>query len=270
MRGVQTIRLVAVTLLIGSSVCLAQTLTTAQVMRLQAKIKTQPFLLSVALGLLLCIPAWAQSSDAASTKTKEINPALMAKAKAGNADAEFYIGFAHQEGRGFPQSYSEAAVWYRKAAEQGNANAQSVLGNLYSKGQGVPQDYAQAAIWWLKAAAQGEMFAQASLGSAYARGRGVPQDYTQAAVWYRKAAEQGEPEAQSDLGLLYEEGKGVPQDYAEAYFWLDLAVAQETQEEKGTDSESRDDVAKKLTPEELVKVQERARKWFEDHPAKPQ
>ena len=94
--------------------------------------------------------------------------------------------------------------------------------------------------------------------------------YTQAAVWYWKAAEQGVPEAQSNLGLLYEEGKGVPQDYAEAYFWLDLAVAQETQEEQETDLASRDDAAKKLTPEELMKVQERARKWSEDHPAKPQ
>jgi TPR repeat protein len=239
-------------------------------MRLQGKIKTQHFLLSVALGLLLCIPAWAQSSDEASAKTTDFNPALMAKAKAGNADAEFYLGFHYQEGKRVPQSYTEAAVWYRKAAEQGNANAQSALGVLYRKGQGVPQDDAQATIWWRKAAAQGEMFAQANLGSAYERGSGVPQDYTQAAVWYRKAAEQGEPEAQSDLGLLYQEGKGVPQDYTEAYFWLDLAVAQETQEEQGTDSKLRDDAAKKLTPGELMKVQERARKWFEGHPTKPQ
>ncbi len=214
--------------------------------------------------------ARAQSSDAATSMSKGINPALMAKATAGNADAELYIGFSYQEGKGVSQSYAQAAVWYRKSAEQGNADAQSVLGTLYRKGQGVPQDYAQAALWWRKAAEQGEMFAQSFLGDAYNLGRGVPKDYTQAAVWYRKAAEQGEPLAQSDLGLLYEEGKGVPQDYAEAYFWLDLAVAQETQEELETDLGYRNDAAKKLTPEELMKVQERARKWFENHPAKPQ
>lgn len=219
--------------------------------------------ISVALLILRLVAAvWAQDNG--------INPALLAKAKAGKADAEFYVGLHYKQGKGVPQDNTQAAVWYRRSAEQGNANAEAGLGFLYDNGQGVPQDYAQAAIWWRKAAEQGEMFAQASLGNAYARGRGVPQSYTQAAVWYWKAAEQGVPEAQSNLGLLYEEGRGVPQDYAEAYFWLDLAVAQETQEEQETDLASRDDAAKKLTPEELMKVQERARKWSEDHPAKPQ
>ncbi len=219
--------------------------------------------ISIAL-LVLSVVATGSAQD------NSINPSMLAKARAGDAYAQWYLGFHYMQGKGVPQDYAQAAVWYRRSADQGNANAQSLLGRLYHQGQGVPQDDAQAAIWWRKAAEQGQMFAQGSLGRAYERGRGVPQDYAQAAEWYRKAANQGDPIAQSYLGLLYEEGKGVPQDYAESYFWLDLAVAQETKDVQEADSKSRDDAAKKLTPEELIRVQARATKWFEDHPAKPQ
>ncbi len=205
-------------------------------------------------------------NSVALAQTGGIDPSLLARAKAGNAAAEFRVGFAYANGNGVSQDFTEAAAWYRKAAAQGNADAQSALGVLYRRGQGVPQDYAQAAMWWRKAAAQGEMFAQAFLGSAYKQGHGVPQDYIQAATWYRKAAEQCEPEAQTDLGLLYAEGKGVPQSYTDAYFWLDIGAAQETGEVQQADLKARDDLAQRLTPEELMKVQERASKWFAVHP----
>ena len=40
-------------------------------------------------------------------------------------------------GQGVPQDDSEAAAWYRKAAEQGYAQAQPVLGYMYFQGKGV-------------------------------------------------------------------------------------------------------------------------------------
>ena len=43
-------------------------------------------------------------------------------------------------GGGVPQDYSEAAAWYRQAAEQGHANAQFNLGWMYANGRGVPQE----------------------------------------------------------------------------------------------------------------------------------
>jgi TPR repeat protein len=42
---------------------------------------------------------------------------------------------------------SEAAKWYRKAAEQGLPEAQYFLGVMYHNGQGVPQDYVLAHMW---------------------------------------------------------------------------------------------------------------------------
>ena len=44
--------------------------------------------------------------------------------------------------------------WYRKAAEQGVALAQYNLGFMYSKGRGVPQDYVQAHMWYNLAASR--------------------------------------------------------------------------------------------------------------------
>jgi TPR repeat protein len=174
--------------------------------------------------------------------------------------------------------HTQAAFWYRKAAEQGDADAQNSLGYLYSEGQGVPQDYAQAALWYRKAAEQGDAVAQTNLGNLYYDGQGVLRDYAQAALWYRKAAEQGDADAQDSLGDLYDTGRGVPRDYAEAYFWYDLAAAGEKDtpdEQDASDSKpfakDRDEAASHLTPADLFREQGRAGKWFEEHhQAKPQ
>ena len=53
---------------------------------------------------------------------------------------------------------------YRKAAEQGLANAQFNLGVMYHKGRGVPQSYEEAAKWFRKAAEQGDTKAIQALG----------------------------------------------------------------------------------------------------------
>ena len=126
-------------------------------------------------------------------------------------------------------------------------------------------------------ARSGNAAAQCGLGIiTYFGGRGVPQDYAQAALWSRKAAEQGNALGQVMLGSLYAKGLGVTQDAAEAYFWLDLAVTglHPTGKLDTSLAESaakyRDEAASHLTPAKLARAQERARKWFEAHQAKPQ
>ena len=52
-----------------------------------------------------------------------------------------------------PHDYVEAATWYRLAAEQGHGAAQFDLADLYKYGKGVPQGYVQAYMWWSVAAA---------------------------------------------------------------------------------------------------------------------
>jgi hypothetical protein len=68
-------------------------------------------------------------------------------AERGDSVAQAYLGFMFETGRGVPQNYSEAAMWYRRSAEQGNGAAQYSLGLLYDKGFGVPRDDVEAHRW---------------------------------------------------------------------------------------------------------------------------
>ena len=58
------------------------------------------------------------------------------KAENGDASAQNHLGFIYYGGKGVPQDYKEALVWFRKAAEQNNASAQAILGIMYNNGQG--------------------------------------------------------------------------------------------------------------------------------------
>ncbi len=48
--------------------------------------------------------------------------------------------------------YATALREWRPLAEQGNAGTQRVLGVMYGKGRGIPQDYVQAYMWFRLAA----------------------------------------------------------------------------------------------------------------------
>jgi len=203
------------------------------------------------------------------TPQNSIDPELIAKARAGDTEAQFQLGELYQAGRDVPQSYERAANWYRQAAEQGHEMAQLFLAALYDHGQGVTQDYAQAFLWYRKAAEQGNPIAQYNLGQHYSDGHGVPQDFAEAANWDRKAAEQGLAMAQEFLGISYRLGRGVPQDNMAAYIWLDIAAARMQKPDLDTVIKVRDVVAAELTPSELANAQKQAAEWFAAHPSKP-
>lgn len=63
--------------------------------------------------------------------------------------------------------YTEAAEFYKRAAEQGNPEAQNRLGLLYHNGEGVTQDHAEAERWFRRAAAQGNEEAKLNLRYSY-------------------------------------------------------------------------------------------------------
>ena len=171
---------------------------------------------------------------------------------------EFEDGLAAYNRR----DYKTAFAMFTKAANKGEAGAQTLLGFMYAEGQSVPQDYNHAVSWYRKAADQGDAVAQHNLGWAYANGRGVAQDYNQALSWFRKAADQGFAGAQFNLGFMYEYGQGVTQDYVEAHKWYNLAAPYSTNKEvRDMATESRDVVAKKMTPAQIAEAQKRASEW---------
>jgi len=88
-------------------------------------------------------------------------------------------------------------------------------------------------------------------------GQGVPQDYAAAVSWYRMAADQGNAHGQSQLGRMYILGNGVPQDYVQAHKWLNLGAVSGNEDA----IESRDSVARLMTPSQIAEAQKLAREW---------
>jgi uncharacterized protein len=77
------------------------------------------------------------------------------------------MGEALYYGKGIPQDYSQAIVWYEKAALQNNVEAEYSLGYMYRFGQGVPLSYPLAASWLTSAATAGYAPAQSELASLF-------------------------------------------------------------------------------------------------------
>jgi len=117
------------------------------------------------------------------------------------------------------------------------------------------QDYSKALVHFKIAAAQGLADAQLKLAHMYNNGQGVPQDYVEAARLYKLAAAQGHIGAQLNLGFMYEVGEGVAQNFIQAHAWYNLAAAQ------GLDLafKLRNDIAKKMTPQQIAEAQKLAR-----------
>jgi len=135
-----------------------------------------PFLwliLIVALFYLLQLrEAPAQSSEILTGVAQ-----IEAKAKAGDAMAQYEFGTLAYTGIGVIQDYTGAAAWLEKSAKQGNAEAACELGFLYqtgSFGQGPPPpDPKRAAIWYEAAAKQNNACGAFALAALYRRGTGV-------------------------------------------------------------------------------------------------
>ena len=162
-------------------------------------------------------------------QTAGIDPALMAKANAGDAAAQMQVAQAYEKGDQVKRSYPQAAAWYRKAADQGNVQAEILL------------------------------------ASCYRDGRGIDRDMEQAAAWYRKAAEQGDVGAQATLGLLYSIGQGVLRSDVNAYYWLALAAAVKGPDQAKY-AANRQSMAARLTADEFNAIQAKVTEWLAAHP----
>jgi TPR repeat protein len=81
---------------------------------------------------------------------------MMPFAERGNADGQTIVGSLYDRGNGVPQSYTQAVMWNRRAAEQGNDAGQYYLGVMYGLGRGgLREDRVTSHMWLSLAAAQG-------------------------------------------------------------------------------------------------------------------
>jgi hypothetical protein len=113
-----------------------------------------------------------------------------------NADVQFGMGLKFSNS-GAEQDFSQAAEWYRKAADQSHPLAQFNLAMMYAQGQGVTRNEAESMIWFGKAASQGDAGAQFYLGKSCHRAslRCGPEEATESRIeaykWFHLAAAQG-------------------------------------------------------------------------------
>jgi TPR repeat protein len=188
-------------------------------------------LLLLAFLALALVPALAQAPAAVA-----VDPALLAKANAGDAASQVLVGEAYAAGNGGPRDARQ-----------------------------LTEDYKQAAAWYRKAADQGSTVAQIHLADLYRDGRGVARDMAQAVDWYRKAADHGDAGAQGTLGILYSVGMGVTRDDVEAYYWLCLAA-----DVKGPNQTkwvtNRQSVGEHITTDQQAAVEDRVTAWKAAHP----
>lgn len=220
---------------------------------------------------------------------------LFAKAQAGDAVAQYQVGYAYEIGRPVPRDLDEAARWWLKSAEQGYVPAEGAYGVWAKDTNGAvaerwmlqaaehgdattqlwlavayEQDWfgtvnAELALkWYRRAAESGDPDAQFVLGEKYEYGEGVEQNYELAAKWYRKAAEHvpdlgGAGLGRYHLGLLYMQGHGVPRDYAQAYFWFSL---------NGPDAAA--DAKEHLSPVQIQEADKLLKAWQERHRVSPE
>jgi TPR repeat protein len=152
-------------------------------------------------------------------------------------------------------SYREAYVLLKSAAEAGNPNAQYQLATMYDFGRGTRVNHEEANVWYLRAAEQGQDDAQYNLAISYKRGEGIEQDDNKAIYWLARAAGSGDqdalevledyardgyPDAQYALALVFRDGvklhassalypderddKNIAPDPDGYNYWLNLAA----------------------------------------------
>ncbi|TLU83211.1 MAG: sel1 repeat family protein [Chlorobium sp.] len=104
---------------------------------------------------LFCIVVLLLFSGSVYGETLSRFQAAMIEAEKGNPEAQNKVGTYYKIGIGTEQNDTEAASWYRKAADQGYAEAQFNLGEMYEEGKGVAGNIETALSWYKKACDNG-------------------------------------------------------------------------------------------------------------------
>ena len=150
---------------------------------------------------------------------------LLAKSLLKNSpSAQLRIAAAYQHGKGVSRDESEAARWYRKAADQGHAEAQYQLALMYDQGEGVAQDAAEAQRWYRAAADQGHALAQYCVTEPAGDSNRQARTDENSIAALQAAAADGDAEAAWALALMYQHGRGVEKDLAQMQQWLEQAA----------------------------------------------
>ncbi len=212
----------------------------------------------VALGQVLRNPANPQrdSAEALEWFTKA--------AEQEHADGLFWLGVMHRLGEAVPKDSDQALQLWQKAAEAGSVAAQGALAQALFAGDGVARDPTEAVRWARLGAQRGNALAQTVLAQAHLKGEGgVQRSLAEFLRWTRRAASQGNRNSMEALAVSYHMGTGVPQDFIQAHMWANLAAARGSPRAM----KLRDELAAKMTPDQIAEAQKAASRWRPTRPA---
>jgi TPR repeat protein len=129
-------------------------------------------------------------------------------AEEGDLKAQFFLGFMHDMGFGYPENDKKTFKCYKLTAEQGDSRGQLFTGLMYDFGHGVPKDYQKAVKWYQLALEQG---------------------YKQAKINIYKLAKKNSPEALKILLNDVENGSHKAQIYLAEMREVQLVTSQDNQ-----------------------------------------
>lgn len=165
--------------------------------------------------------------------------------------AAWFAGCQRQENQ--PPQYSAAELHsLEQQAALGDAEAEFTLAVAFEQGLAGKPDPAKAIAWYERAAAHGHGRAEVSLGLICRHGDGRPRDAAAAADWFRRAADRDLHDAQFYLAELYRDGEGVKPDAVQALKWFTLA-AKSAQRIKEAPVEA-EKLAKGMTPAQIAEA----------------
>ena len=150
---------------------------------------------------------------------------VAAKANLSNAQAKY--GYMLFNGIGIKANQVEGESWLRRAGIAGDPEAAALVAEIYARGDGkLPPNYSEAAAWFRTAAELGHKHSARALGMLYLTGTGVPRNPDEAAIWFRRAAEAGDETAKADLASLLLSGKTSPKltEPAPVHEWFEQAA----------------------------------------------
>lgn len=147
-----------------------------------------------------------------------------AAASPDNADVQFLLGRAYQNGWGTPVDAPAGYRHLKSAADDGDARAQWYVGMMLLNGVGVAGDPVLAYRYVRTSAEAGHVGGMISLAVMLAVGQGTQPDPVQARQWYFRAAEAGSAHALRGLGGMLMTGEGGPVDAVTGAAYLDLAA----------------------------------------------
>lgn len=116
----------------------------------------------------------------------------------GHAKAQFLLGMCYIRGEGTIADRDKAVEYFLKSSEQGNAGAMLQLGFFYDE----QEKFSEAAKWYKNAAQKGNSTAQFNLAICYLKGEGTHKNISSAQHWLQKASKEGHKGAQDLLQKL--------------------------------------------------------------------